>query len=150
MEITQQPEKSLEPEKKVRILNPKEQPSIKGPAENFTGDVTVAMFLQGEEPSQMSAGYVCFECAARSAWHTHPKGQLLVVTEGAGLIQEWGQPIRRIQKGDVIWTPPGVRHWHGAAPESSITHLVLQETLNGKAVEWLEKVTDKEYHSPIE
>ncbi|MDR3606676.1 MAG: cupin domain-containing protein [Oligoflexia bacterium] len=117
----------------------------RGPDATFTGEVNFTILFSGEDPSNMSAGYVCFECSARSAWHTHPKGQLLVVTEGAGLIQEWGKPIRQIQKGDVIWTPPGVKHWHGAGPDTKMTHLAIQEALNGKSVEWMEKVTDDEY-----
>jgi quercetin dioxygenase-like cupin family protein len=135
---------------KVKIIDPTTQPTVKGPAETFTGDVEVAMLFSGEDPSQMAAGYVCFDCAARSAWHTHPKGQLLVVTQGSGLIQEWGKPIRRIEKGDVIWTPPNVKHWHGASANTSMTHLAIQERLDGKAVHWMEKVTDEEYKGPIE
>jgi quercetin dioxygenase-like cupin family protein len=129
----------------MKFLRPEELPAVKGPSETFTGEVKLAMLVQGENPSNMSAGYVCFECCARSAWHTHPKGQLLVVTDGEGLIQEWGKPIQKIKKGDVIWTPPGVKHWHGASPESSMCHLAIQESLNGKPVEWMEKVTDEEY-----
>lgn len=138
------------PVEAMTIVDPKVLDKIKGPEEVFTGDVQLAMVLQNEDPSQMSAGYVCFECQARSAWHTHPKGQLLVVTEGSGLIQEWGKPIKRIKKGDVIWTPPGVKHWHGASPESNMSHLAIQESLNGKAVDWMEKVTDEQYQSEIE
>jgi len=107
------------------------------------------MLVAGEDPSTMTAAYVCFECSARSAWHSHPKGQLLVVTEGSGLIQEWGKPVRKIQKGDVIWTPPDVRHWHGAGPDNKMTHLAIQESLNGKSVEWMEKVTDEEYKTSV-
>lgn len=129
----------------MNIIDPKTLPANPGPKEYFTGDVTVAMVFTGEEPSQMSSGYVCFQCGARSAWHTHPKGQLLVVTEGSGLIQEWGKPVRSIKKGDVIWTPPGVKHWHGASSDSVMTHLAIQESENGKAVNWMEKVTDDEY-----
>jgi len=136
--------------KAMKIMKPKNLPKNAGPAEYFTGSVTVAPVFQGEDPSQMSSGHVCFECNARSAWHTHPKGQLLVVTGGSGLIQEWGKPVRRIQEGDVIWTPPGVKHWHGASPESAMSHLAIQEALNGKAVEWMEKVTDIEYQAKPE
>src|SRR3954469_23570266 len=129
----------------LRIIDPKKQDSATGPVETFTGKVKVAMLVQGEEPSQMSAGHVCFECGARSAWHTHPKGQLLVVTEGSGLIQEWGKPVQRINKGDVIWTPPGVKHWHGADQKNNMTHTAIQESMNGKVVEWMEKVSEEEY-----
>jgi quercetin dioxygenase-like cupin family protein len=129
----------------INIIDPKKVTLQKGPEATFSGNVNFTMLVAGEEPSNMSAGYVCFDCCARSAWHTHPKGQLLVVTEGEGLIQEWGKPIRQIKKGDVIWTPPGVKHWHGASPETNMTHLAIQESLNGKSVEWMEKVTDEEY-----
>jgi len=88
---------------------------------------------------------VTFEPGARSAWHTHPFSQILIVTEGAGWIQQWGGPIQEIRKGDVIWIPPGVKHWHGAAPTTSMTHIAIQEQLNGKAVDWLEKVTVEQY-----
>ncbi len=135
----------MESENAITIIKPEEQPLDRGSSTTFTGEVNFTMLFAGEDPSTMSAGYVCFECCARSAWHTHPKGQLLVVTEGSGLMQEWGRPIRRIQKGDVIWTPPAVRHWHGASPETAMTHLAIQESLNGKSVEWMEKVTDEEY-----
>jgi len=129
----------------MKILKPETLPSNPGPADYFTGSVRVTPLVTGEEPSCLSCGSVAFQAGARSAWHTHPKGQLLVVTEGAGLIQEWGQPLRRIQKGDVIWTPAGVKHWHGASPSATMTHTAIQESLNGKNVEWLEKVTDEEY-----
>jgi quercetin dioxygenase-like cupin family protein len=134
----------------LKIIKPKEHTLSRGPVETFTGEVNFAMLFEGENPSTMSAGYVSFECCARSAWHTHPKGQLLVVTEGSGLIQEWGKQIRRIQKGDTIWTPPDVKHWHGASPETTMTHLAIQESLNGKSVEWMEKVTDVEYNKPAQ
>jgi quercetin dioxygenase-like cupin family protein len=133
----------------LKIIKLSEQKLNRGPEATFTGEVNFAILVAGEDPSTMSAGYVCFECSARSAWHTHPKGQLLVVTEGSGLIQEWSKPVRRIQKGDVIWTPPGVKHWHGASPDTRMTHLAIQESLNGKSVEWLEKVTDEEYKAPV-
>jgi 4-carboxymuconolactone decarboxylase len=134
----------------MKVLTPANMPSIQGPAENFTGSVKVTPLVQGEDPSNLSCACVGFQAGARSAWHTHPRGQLLVVTEGSGLIQEWGKPVRRIQKGDVIWTPPNVKHWHGAAPNSAMTHTAIQEALNGKVVEWMDKVTDKEYTAPVE
>lgn len=138
-------------DKLIKIIKPSEEILNRGPDDTFTGEVNFKMLVAGEDPSSMSAGYVCFECSARSAWHTHPKGQLLVVIEGSGLIQEWGKPIRRIQKGDVIWTPPNIKHWHGASPETKMTHLAIQESLNGKAVDWMEKVTDEEYKmQPVE
>ena len=135
---------------KIKIVKPADAASNPGPAECFTGSVRVSMLVQGEEPSCMVCASVGFEAGARSDWHTHPKGQLLIVTEGKGLIQEWGKSVRKIQKGDVIWTPPGVKHWHGAAPTSSMTHTAIQEAVNGRTVDWLEKVTDNEYKAPPE
>ncbi len=129
----------------LKVLNPQTLASNPGPAEFFTGTVRVAPVFQGEDPSCMSCGCVTFDPSARSAWHNHPKGQLLVVQEGSGFVQEWGKPVQRIKKGDVIWTPPGVKHWHGAAPDSSLTHLAIQESLDGKAVNWMEKVSDEHY-----
>jgi quercetin dioxygenase-like cupin family protein len=131
--------------KEMKILKTETLPSNPGPAEYFTGSVKVTPLVTGEEPACLSCASVAFQQGARSAWHTHPRGQLLIVTEGSGLIQEWGKPIRRIQKGDTIWTPPGVKHWHGASPTTSIIHTAIQEACDGKAVDWLEKVSDEEY-----
>jgi quercetin dioxygenase-like cupin family protein len=138
---------SIPSEALMKIINPAEQPSNSAPAEFFTGVVTVTPLIKGEEPSCLTCASVAFQPGARAAWHTHPKGQLLIVTDGAGLIQEWGKLIRKIQIGDVIWTPPHVKHWHGAALETSMTHTAIQETLDGKNVEWLEKVSDEQYQS---
>jgi quercetin dioxygenase-like cupin family protein len=132
----------------IKIIKAAELEGNIGPEEYFTGTVKVKMLVQGEEPSCVACASVGFEKGARSAWHTHPKGQLLIVTEGSGLIQEWGKPVRVIKAGDTIWTPPGVKHWHGAAPSTSMTHTAIQESLNGKNVEWMEKVTDEEYKAP--
>lgn len=129
----------------MKVLTPKEMESSSGPADYFTGNVKVTPLIQGEEPSCLQCASVNFAAGARSNWHTHPKGQLLVVTEGAGLIQEWGKPVRKIKAGDVIWTPPGVKHWHGGAPNSTMTHTAIQESLNGKVVEWMERVTEEQY-----
>lgn len=129
----------------MKVLTIKDQPSTLAPSENFTGTVRVTRLIEGEDPSDLTCGCVEFQPGAHSNWHTHPKGQLLIVTEGTGLVQEWGKPVRKIQKGDVIWTPPGVKHWHGAAPNTSMTHMAVTETLNGKAVDWLERVTDETY-----
>ena len=105
--------------KAMKIIKPAAEPSNEGPAEYFTGTVRVTLLVKGETPSCLTCASVGFQPGARSAWHTHPKGQLLIVTAGSGLIQEWGKPVRRIVTGDVIWTPPDVKHWHGAAPESA-------------------------------
>ena len=117
----------------------------KGPDEWFTGTVRVAPLFTGGAPSRMSCACVTFDPRARSAWHTHPCGQTLIVTAGRGFVQAWGGPVREIKPGDVIWTPPGEKHWHGAAPNSAMTHIAIQEALNGKVVEWMEKVSDDEY-----
>jgi len=117
----------------------------KGSADFFTGNVQVEPLAQAKDPARVSAGKVTFEPCARSAWHTHPLGQMLIVTDGCGLVQEWGKPAQVIRPGDVIWTPPDVKHWHGASSNSKMTHIAIQESLNGKNVEWLEHVTDGEY-----
>jgi quercetin dioxygenase-like cupin family protein len=129
----------------MKVLNAANLPSNPGPAEYFIGTVKVTPLAQGEEPSCLSCASVGFQPGARSNWHTHPKGQLLVVTDGQGLIQEWGKPIQIIKKGDVIWTPPDVKHWHGASNNTALTHTAIQESLNGKNVEWMERVTDEQY-----
>lgn len=121
------------------------QASVKGPAENFTGSVRVDPVFGAHPPVTTSAGAVTFEPRARSAWHTHPAGQVLVVTSGVGRIQQWGHKAEDIRPGDVIWTPPGVKHWHGAAPATAMTHIAIQDAVGGKTVEWLEKVSDEQY-----
>lgn len=122
------------------------QPSFKGPEQYFSGVVRVdPLFLQPQAPAQTSAALVTFEPGARTAWHTHPLGQTLVVTAGKGWVQEWGGERREIQPGDVVWLPPGVKHWHGASASTALTHIAIQETLDGKNVDWLEKVSDAQY-----
>lgn len=121
------------------------QASTKGPAQNFTGSVRVDPLFGARAPSSVSGAAVSFEPGARSAWHTHPMGQVLIVTAGAGRIQQWGGVVEQIRPGDVIWTPPGVKHWHGAAPTTAVTHIAIQESANGKNVEWMEKVSDEQY-----
>jgi len=123
------------------------QPSGIGPAEWFTGTVRVDPLFQAPDPARVSGASVTFEPGARTAWHTHPLGQTLIVTAGAGRAQRWGGPIEEIRPGDVIWIPPGEKHWHGAAPTTAVTHIAVQEQLNGKAVDWMEKVTAEEYRS---
>jgi len=121
------------------------QPAQDGSEQYFTGKVQVKPLFSASAPSRMSCGCVKFAPSARSAWHTHPLGQTLIVTSGRGFVQSWGGPIREIKAGDVIWTPPGEKHWHGAAPNSAMTHIAMQEALDGKNVDWMEKVTDDEY-----
>ena len=121
------------------------QPSRPGPDEYFTGAVRIDSLFQAEAPARAVGAYVTFEPGARTAWHTHPLGQTLVVTSGCGRAQRWGGPIEEIRPGDVVWFPPGEKHWHGAAATVGMTHIAIQEQLDGKAVEWLEKVSDEQY-----
>jgi quercetin dioxygenase-like cupin family protein len=121
------------------------QPSLKGPAEYFTGTVRIDPLFAATEPSRVSAGVVTFEPCARSAWHTHPLGQKLIITAGCGRVQRWGGPIEELRPGDVVIIAPGEKHWHGAAPTTAMTHIAIQETLDGRNVDWLEKVTDEQY-----
>jgi len=129
----------------IEITRSGSQPPSKGKPESFTGSVQIEPLFPARDPSRTTGGKVTFEPAARSAWHTHPLGQTLIVTDGTGWIQQWGGPIEEIRKGDVIWIPPRVKHWHGATPNTAMTHIAIQEQLNGKAVEWMEKVTDEQY-----
>ncbi|HKA31800.1 MAG TPA: cupin domain-containing protein [Candidatus Binatia bacterium] len=122
------------------------QPSGKGPEENFTGNVRIDPLVQAPNPARVVASAVTFEPGARSAWHTHPLGQNLIVIHGAGRVQSWGEAINEIRPGDVVWCPPNEKHWHGASPTTAMTHIAIQEALDGKAVEWMEKVSDEQYH----
>lgn len=121
------------------------QPSAKGPAENFTGTVRVDPLFTANAPARASGASVTFEPGARTAWHTHPLGQTLIVTSGAGRVQLWGGTVEEIRPGDVVRIPPGQKHWHGASPTTAMTHIAVQEGLDGKVVEWMEKVTDAQY-----
>jgi 4-carboxymuconolactone decarboxylase len=129
----------------IRIARSGSQPPAKGPAENFTGNVRVEGRFQAEAPARVGGGTVTFEAGARTAWHTHPLGQTLIVTSGAGLVQHWGGPVQEIKPGDVVWIPPGVKHWHGATASTGMAHIAVSESLDGKSVEWMEKVTDEQY-----
>jgi quercetin dioxygenase-like cupin family protein len=121
------------------------QPSAKGSSEYFTGNVRIDHLFQATEPGRVSAALVTFEPGARSAWHTHPLGQNLVVISGRGWVQCWGGPKKEIRAGDVISCPCGEKHWHGATDTTAMSHIAIQEALDGKAVNWLEKVTDEQY-----
>jgi quercetin dioxygenase-like cupin family protein len=121
------------------------QPSQKGPTDFFTGTVRIDPLNTAPEPARVACASITFEPGARSAWHTHPLGQTLVVTSGCGWTQCEGQLIVEIRPGDVIWCPPGHKHWHGATSTTAMTHIAIQESLNGRNVEWMEKVTDQEY-----
>jgi 4-carboxymuconolactone decarboxylase len=131
----------------IQITRGGTQHANKGPAEYFTGSLMVEELFPSHDPSRASGGKVTFEPGARSAWHTHPLGQILIVTDGTGWIQQWGGPIEEIKTGDVIWIPAGVKHWHGATSDTAMTHLAIQEQIDGKAVNWMEKVTEEQYRS---
>ena len=122
------------------------QPSNKGPAEWFTGTVRIDPLFQAAAPARVAGASVTFEPGARTAWHTHPLGQTLIVTAGCGRAQCEGQPVEEIRPGDVVWFPPGEKHWHGASPTTAMTHIAIQENLNSKVVDWMEKVSDDQYH----
>ena len=121
------------------------QPSAKGSTDYFTGTVRVDPLFQAPAPARFSGAAVTFEPGARTAWHTHPLGQTLIVTAGLGRVQRWGDPIEEIRPGDVVWFPPGEKHWHGASPTTALTHIAVQEQLDGKNVEWMEQVSDDRY-----
>jgi quercetin dioxygenase-like cupin family protein len=129
----------------MEIQRAGEKPSGKGPEEYFTGTVRVDPLFSAPEPARVAGAHVTFEPGARTAWHTHPLGQTLVVTSGRGRAQKWGGPVEEIRPGDVVWFAPGEKHWHGAAPETAMTHIAIQERMDGKAVDWLEKVSDEQY-----
>lgn len=123
------------------------QPSGKGSPEYFTGAVRIDPIIQAQAPARVNAASVTFEPGARTAWHTHPLGQTLIVTAGGGLAQRWGGPVETIRPGDVVWFPPGEKHWHGASPTTAMTHIAMQEALDGKAVDWMEHVTEEQYRT---
>jgi quercetin dioxygenase-like cupin family protein len=123
------------------------QPSAKGPGDWFTGTVRIDPLFQAAAPGRAAGAAVTFELGARTAWHTHPLGQTLIVTAGCGRVQRWGGLIEEIRPGDVISFPAGEKHWHGASPTTAMTHIAVQEQLDGKAVDWMEKVTDEEYQT---
>ena len=121
------------------------QPSRAAPAENFTGAVRVDPLFEAFDPARAGGSSVTFEPGARTAWHSHPLGQTLIVTSGCGRVQRWGGPIEEIHPGDVVWIPPGEKHWHGAAPTTAMMHIGISEKLDGKTVDWMEKVSDEQY-----
>lgn len=129
----------------VEVRRNGSQPSTKGPAENFTGSVRIDPLFEAREPARASGARVTFEPGARTAWHTHPLGQTLIVTAGSGSVQQWGRPIQEIRPGDVVQIPPRVKHWHGATATTAMTHIALQEQLDGKNVDWMEQVSDEQY-----
>jgi quercetin dioxygenase-like cupin family protein len=131
----------------VEITKSGSQPSAKGPADWFTGSVRIDSRFQRPAPARIGGATVTFEPGARTAWHTHPLGQTLIVTAGCGRVQRDGGTIEEIRAGDIVWFQPGERHWHGAAPTTGMTHIAIAEMLDGKVVEWMEHVTDEQYGS---
>jgi quercetin dioxygenase-like cupin family protein len=132
-------------EKNMDITRVGSQPSNKGPADWFTGTVRIDPLFQAKAPARAAGASVTFEPGARTAWHTHPLGQTLIITAGSGWVQQEGGTVEEVHPGDVVWFPPGVRHWHGAAPTTAMTHIAIQEALDGKVVDWLEHVSDEQY-----
>jgi quercetin dioxygenase-like cupin family protein len=131
----------------VAVTRAGAQPSAVGPAENFTGSVRVDSRFSRSDPARVGGGIVTFEPGARTAWHTHPLGQTLIVTAGVGRVQHWGGPVQEIRPGDVVWIPPGVKHWHGASATVGMSHIAISESLNGNSVNWMEKVSDEQYRN---
>lgn len=129
----------------MEIKRKDSQSGERGPADYFTGVVHIDRFLQPKPPGRAAAANVTFEPGARTAWHTHPLGQTLIVTAGCGWAQHEGGPVEEINAGDVVWFPPGEKHWHGATSTTGMTHIAIQEALDGKVVDWLEKVSDEQY-----
>ncbi|BBE74111.1 (R)-mandelonitrile lyase [Oharaeibacter diazotrophicus] len=129
----------------MEIVRAGSRPSTEGPAAWFTGRVRIDPLFPATAPARAAGNTVTFEPGARTAWHTHPLGQVLIVVSGCGRVQRAGGPVEEIRPGDVVWFPPGEKHWHGAAPTTAMTHVAVQESLDGRAVDWLEHVTDAEY-----
>jgi quercetin dioxygenase-like cupin family protein len=140
-QITQKPT----PSNDMKIQRAGSQPSVKGPSDWFTGIVRIDPLFQPNDPARATGASVTFEPGARTAWHTHPLGQTLIVTAGVGRVQREDGPVEEIRPGDVVWIPSGIKHWHGAAPTTAMTHIAIHEQLNGKMVDWLEKVSDDQY-----
>jgi quercetin dioxygenase-like cupin family protein len=129
----------------IKVTPATAQTVTTGAPDRFTGSVRIQSLFDANPPARSTGGLVTFQAGARSAWHTHPFGQVLIVTDGVGWIQQWGGPIQVIRKGDVVWIPAGVKHWHGATPTSTLTHIAIQEQVGGTVVNWLEKVSDTQY-----
>jgi quercetin dioxygenase-like cupin family protein len=133
------------PNMDLEITRNASQPSAKGPADWFTGTTRIDPLFAAKESARAAAALVTFEPGARTAWHTHPLGQTLVVTSGCGWVQREGGPVQEVRPGDVVWFPPGLKHWHGATATNAMSHIAIQEHLNGKVVDWMEKVSDEQY-----
>jgi quercetin dioxygenase-like cupin family protein len=131
----------------ITVARSGSQPSSKGNAEYFTGSVRIDPLFPVQTPARSSGGRVTFEPGARTVWHTHPLGQVLIITAGTGWVQQWGGPKQEIREGDVVRIPPGIKHWHGATATTSMTHIAIHEQLEGKVVEWMEKVSEEQYRA---
>ncbi|MBV7482190.1 cupin domain-containing protein [Bordetella sp. BOR01] len=129
----------------IKVTPAGTQPSSAGGEQNFTGSVRVDSRFQATAPARVGGGIVTFEPGARTAWHTHPLGQTLIVTAGVGRVQKWDDAVQEIRPGDIVWIPPGVKHWHGASPTMGMSHIAISEGLDGKSVKWMEKVSKEEY-----
>ena len=141
---------SVQDAKSIKITRSGSQPSRQAPAENFTGSASVEPLFEANAPARAAGARVTFEPGARTGWHSHPLGQTLIVTAGVGRVQRWGDPVEEIRQGDIVWTPPGQKHWHGASPNTAMTHIAITEQqLDGKRVEWMEKVSDAQYSAPV-
>ncbi|MEC9199223.1 MAG: cupin domain-containing protein [Pseudomonadota bacterium] len=129
----------------MKITRAGSNASMKGPADWFTGTVRIDPMFQAEDPGRVGGSHVTFEPGARTAWHTHPAGQTIIITFGRGRVQREGGPVEEVSAGDVVWFPAGEKHWHGAAPDTAMSHIAIQEAINGVAVDWMEKVSDADY-----
>lgn len=133
----------------IRVTRVGSQPSSVGAEQSFSGSVRVDSRFEADQPARVGGAIVTFEPGARTAWHTHPLGQTLIVTAGVGRVQKWADDVQEIRPGDVVWIPPGAKHWHGASPSMGMSHVAISERLDGKSVDWLEKVSDTQYTNPI-
>lgn len=131
--------------KEVTVTHAGSQPVTQGDPKNFTGSVSVESRFQRDSPARTGGGMVNFAPGARTAWHSHPLGQTLIITSGSGWVEEWGHPPEKITKGDIVWIPPNVKHWHGASNTEAMTHIAIAESLEGKTVTWMEKVSEVQY-----
>ena len=131
----------------MKIQRSGSQPSAKGPADWFTGTVRIDSPFKGTDPARVTGALVSFEPGARTAWHTHPLGQTIIITTGCGWVQRLGGSVEEVRPGDIVWFAPGEKHWHGASPTTAMSHIAIQEALDGKAVDWMEKVSDEQYRA---
>ena len=139
---------SIQEAQRIMISRNGSRPSESGRPDWFTGSVRIDPLFAATDSTRAAGAQVTFEPGARTVWHTHPRGQTLIVTHGSGRVQRWDGPIEEIRPGDVVWIPPNVKHWHGATPTTAITHIAIQEHQDGKVVDWLEKVSDEQYGKP--